>query len=91
MTVRRADIERGSLYTLDPAGGLHLLRPFVIAQMWSMCRTLSTFHVDKTTHDQTTLKSFENGHLMVSRTITGALISTGLLSREGTGSPPGNM
>lgn len=77
----RPDVENGSLYVLDSAGELHLLRPFIIAQDCPRCRTLSTFHVDRVSGAVATLKSFEHGHLSESPELLPALTAVGLFSK----------
>lgn len=47
MTYGSSEVENRSLYVADRDHRLYLLRPFLIGQICPMCRTRSTFHIDK--------------------------------------------
>ncbi|MGV9671698.1 hypothetical protein ACWDPV_14065 [Gordonia sp. NPDC003504] len=82
MTVTDPTIEAGSLYVRDSRQGLHLLRPFLVAQECPICRNLSIFHIDKASGGEVTLKSLENGHTLHKRDFASALKAVGLLAGD---------
>nr|WP_239150386.1 restriction endonuclease [Streptomyces sp. SID13588] len=73
------DLETDSLYLIDREHRLHLLRPFLIGRPCPMCRSWSTFHVDKVSRDGAVLKSLEHGHALTDPTIVSSLSLVGLL------------
>ncbi|MBO2437286.1 hypothetical protein J4557_07115 [Actinomadura nitritigenes] len=81
MAVPRNDLEKGSLYMRDSGHQLHLLRPFLVGQVCPVCRTWSTFHVDRVPGEAVLLKSLEHGHIFRdhSPAMSAALSGVGLL------------
>ncbi|MEU6745151.1 hypothetical protein ABZ914_02875 [Spirillospora sp. NPDC046719] len=62
MVVPSNDVEKGSLYLRDSGHKLHLLRPFLIGQDCPICRSWSTFHVDRVPKGGVSFKCLERGH-----------------------------
>jgi hypothetical protein len=73
------ELERDSLYVVDPEGHWHLLRPFLVVRDCPRCRSISTFHVDALEKGKVRLKSLENGHTVVDDKEVPALKRVGLL------------
>ncbi|MGR7001261.1 hypothetical protein ACU686_29710 [Yinghuangia aomiensis] len=73
-----SEVEKDSLYLVGRDHQLYLLRPFLTGQVCPMCRTWSTFHVDKIATDLV-LKSLEHGHCLGGGADTNALRLVGLL------------
>ncbi|MBL7501035.1 hypothetical protein I6A84_12010 [Frankia sp. CNm7] len=74
-----SDVERGSLYLLDGADRLHLLRPYLTGRTCPICRTWSTFHLDGVKNGLVTLKCLEHGHTVQDNEIAAAFGHVGLL------------
>lgn len=71
-------IEVDSLYIIDTSHRLHLLRPFLIGRICTVCRNWSTFHCDSVKGQQVTLKSLEHGHPADDHTLAATLRQVGL-------------
>ncbi|WP_339156058.1 hypothetical protein [Actinomadura luteofluorescens] len=78
MTYSSSEVEVGSLYLVDRDHRLYLLRPFLTGQICPICRSWSTFHVDKV-DGELVLKSLEHGHHFTHSPDTTALQHAGLL------------
>jgi hypothetical protein len=76
-----AELEVESLYLVDRAGCLQLLRPFLTGRDCPMCGSWGTFYLDKFGKDKLTshLKSMEHGHTFPDEDITPAMKICGLL------------
>lgn len=72
-------VEKNSLYLLDTERRLHLLRPFLTAMHCPVCRSLSTFHVDRVSSEGPILKSLEHGHTTTLVRLRDPLIDVGIL------------
>ena len=72
-------VEKGSLYVLDIERRLHLLRPFLTAMHCPVCRSPSTFHIDRVAPDGPILKSLEHGHTTTQVQMRDSLIAVGVL------------
>lgn len=72
-------VEKNSLYVLDTERRLHLLRPFLHGMHCPVCRTLSTFHVDRVSPEGPILKSLEHGHTTTQADMRDPLIAVGVL------------
>jgi hypothetical protein len=72
-------VEKNSLYLLDTERRLHLLRPFLTAMHCPVCRSLSTFHVDRVPAEGPILKSLEHGHTTTQVHLRDPLIAVGVL------------
>lgn len=81
VNVANNDLEKGSLYLRDSGHQLHLLRPFLMGQECPICRSWSTFHVDRVPKDAVLFKCLERGHALIdaSPSIPAVLASAGLL------------
>ncbi|MFF7249825.1 restriction endonuclease [Embleya sp. NPDC008237] len=79
MTHDGNDLEVGSLYLRDREHRLHLLRPFLVGRNCPVCRSWSTFHVDKVVAGVASLKSLEHGHTTDDPETGDALRHVGLL------------
>lgn len=77
-------IEAGSLYLVDRAGVLHLVRPYLTSMECSECGCREAFFLDTYTKatGACTLKSLERGHTTTDTDITTALQSIGMLSQS---------
>lgn len=73
------ELEVGSLYLRGPEQRLYLLRPYLIGRDCPVCRTWSTFHVDRAPQGTVILKSLEHGHTMSDPTLSDVLQIVGLL------------
>jgi len=85
-----AELEAGSLYLVDRAGDLHLLRPILTRQECPECHRFATFILDRfdPATETTTLISLEHGHAVEDRQQVEALRVVGLLSREEVADEP---
>lgn len=73
------DVEVGSLYLRGHERQLHLLRPFLIGRDCPICRTWSTFHVDRAPTTTVVLKSLEHGHTVENATLADVIRAVGIL------------
>lgn len=78
------NLEAGSLYLVDRADELHLLRPYLIRRHCPECERPATFHLDRFVADSETcnLKSLEHGHSVDDRELTMAFRHVGVLPGE---------
>ncbi|WP_433724569.1 hypothetical protein ACQP0C_27695 [Nocardia sp. CA-129566] len=74
-----SELEVGSLYLRGHERRLHLLRPFLVGRPCPVCRTWSTFHIDRAPKGTVVLKSLEHGHICEDRTLVDAARIGGVL------------
>ncbi|MVU82316.1 restriction endonuclease [Nocardia sp. ET3-3] len=72
------DLEIDSLYLRGPDQRLHLLRPYLIGRDCPICRTWSSFHVDRVPTSTVVIKSLEHGHTVEDPALLNTLKIVGL-------------
>lgn len=72
-------LETDSLYLRGRDRKFYLLRPFLIGRQCPVCRTWSTFHIDRALDSSIVLKSLEHGHTVEDPALARAVSIVGLL------------
>lgn len=73
-------LEKGSLYIVDALDRWHRIRPFLIRERCTECKTWSTFYIDRIHDSDVKLKSLEHGHVITANTqVVKALQTVGYL------------